>query len=73
MEVSLLFSEELICTVRCSETLAPAAKVRPLQVTVPAEIVPPPLAETKLVLAGIGSLIVTPVAVALPMFLTVIV
>ena len=41
------------------------------QVTTPFCAVPPWSADTKLVFAGSGSLIVTPVASALPMFLSV--
>src|SRR6266446_2576832 len=58
-------------TVKCTVALLPAAIERPDQVTVPPEFVPPLSAETKLVLAGTGSVIVTPVAAALPMFFSV--
>src|SRR6185503_2554439 len=47
---------------------APAARLPMFQVTTPAASVPPPVAETKLVLAGIVSAITTPVAFMLPVF-----
>ena len=45
--------------------------VSPLHVTLPFAKVPPLSADAKLVFAGIGSVIVTPVASALPMFFSV--
>ena len=80
------FSDGSILTRRCTVTLPPVfvmlcvsgsvvafGTVSPDQVTTPfASAVPPLSAETKLVFAGIGSVIVTPVASALPMFFSVI-
>src|SRR5258706_9425284 len=56
----------VMLTRKWRSTLAPAARVRPLQVTLPFDADPPSPAETKLVLPGMGSLTVTPVAPALP-------
>ena len=47
--------------------------VSPVQWTAPLERVPPSPALVKVVCAGIGSVTVTPVALALPMLQTVIV
>ncbi len=47
---------------------APAARAPMFQVTTPAASVPPPVALTNAVFAGIVSLITTPVALALPVF-----
>ncbi len=58
-------------TVRCTVTDAPAPSVGTDHETTPSERAPPPSADTKLVFAGIGSVIVTPVASALPMFRSV--
>ena len=53
--------------------LPPAGTVSPVHVTLPVGSVPPSSADTKVVLSGTGSVMVTPVAAALPMFFTVIV
>ena len=53
--------------------LPPAGTDLPDHVTLPPPPEPPSWAETKLVLAGIGSVMVTPVASALPMLRSVIV
>src|SRR5262245_46584950 len=58
----------LVFTTSCTELDAPAASAPMFQVTTPAASVPPPVAETKLVFAGIVSAITTPVALALPVF-----
>jgi hypothetical protein len=70
--VTSFFSALAMLTVKCNVMLPPAGTVLPDHVTVPAEFVPPSAAETKLVLSGTGSVIVTPVAAALPMFFSVI-
>src|SRR5262245_44023534 len=49
-----------------TEPLAPAARLPGDQVTTPPESVPPPVAETKVVLAGTVSVTTAPVALALP-------
>src|SRR2546423_11309568 len=70
-------TEELIAglmfTVRWTVTLPADGTVSPDHVTAPPALAPPRSAETKLVLAGIGSVIVTPVAAALPMLRNVMV
>ena len=71
IEATLFLMAFEMLTVKWTVVLPPAATVRPDHVTVPLEFVPPPSAETKLVFAGTGSVIVTPVAAALPMFFTV--
>ena len=60
---------DLTVTVRV--TLAPAAKLPMVHVTTPLAKVPPPEALTKVVLAGIVSVAVTPVAPWLPTLLIV--
>src|SRR5258706_580713 len=55
-------------TTSCTEPEAPAFSVPTLQVTIPAEAVPPPVADTNVVLAGSVSLSTTPEALALPVF-----
>ena len=84
IEATLFFSDGSMPTRRCTVTLPPVfvmlpavplvawGTVNPDQVTTPFAYVPPLSAETKLVLAGSGSVRVTPVASALPMFLSVI-
>ncbi len=54
-------------TTSCAEPEVPALSVPRLQVTRPAACVPPSVAETKVVLAGSGSVSTTPVAFALPL------
>jgi hypothetical protein len=71
IECTFFLSASEMLTTRCTVTLAPGAIVRPVHVTTPALFVPPLSAETKLVLSGSGSVIVTPVAGALPSFLSV--
>ena len=58
-------------TEKCTWTFPPAGTVSPLQVAVPPKTVPPSCATALPVLAGTGSVIVTPVASTLPMFLSV--
>jgi hypothetical protein len=60
-------------TVNVREMLAPAASAPIVQVTVPAESVPPPEADTKVVPAGKGSAIETPTASDEPLFVMPIV
>src|SRR5258706_6003964 len=55
-------------TTSCTEPEAPASRARRLQVTTPAEAVPPPVADTNVVLAGSVSLKTRPEALALPVF-----
>src|SRR6185436_16559063 len=71
MDFTLFLSASAMLTVKCTDVLPPAGTVRFDHVTVPLEFVPPLSADTKVVLAGTGSVIVTPVAFALPMFFTV--
>src|SRR6266542_3347837 len=71
IDATLFLIALAMLAVKWTAVLLPAAIVRPDHVTVPAEFVPPPSAETKVVFAGTGSVMVTPVAAALPMFLTV--
>ena len=52
----------------CAEPEPPAASVPMFQETVPARRVPPPVADTKVVLAGTASAITTPVAPEPPVF-----
>src|SRR5689334_11991922 len=73
MDLTPAFRPGSIFTVRWTETLPGDGIEMPDHFTVPPLFVPPESAETKLVLAGIGSLIVTPVAAALPMLRSVIV
>ena len=60
-------------TVSVRDVLAPLASAPIDQVTVPAASEPPPEAETKLVPAGIGSEMLTPVASEGPLFVMPIV
>ena len=69
--VTLDGSDGEIVTVKCRSRWPCAAMVSPVQWTAPLEKVPPSPALVKVVLAGIGSVTETPVAVALPMFETV--
>src|SRR5438094_686010 len=55
-------------TTSCTLADAPAARAPMFQVTTPAASVPPPVADTKLVFAGMVSVITTPVALAFPLF-----
>src|SRR6185503_3734749 len=71
IDVTCFFSASTMLTVKCTVVLPPAATERLDHVTVPPTFVPPPSAETNVVFAGTGSVIVTPVAAALPMFLSV--
>src|SRR6266702_2328368 len=73
MDLTPDFRPGSIFTVRWTETLPADGIEMPDHLTVPSLFVPPESAETKLVLAGMGSLIVTVVAVALPMLRSVIV
>src|SRR5262245_56894748 len=52
----------------CTDAEAPALRARMDQVTTPADCVPPPVAETNVVLAGSVSAITTPEAFMLPVF-----
>src|SRR5436309_3545369 len=56
-------------TTNCTLGEEPAARAPMFQVTTPAAGVPPPVADTKLVFAGMVSVITTPVALALPVLL----
>src|SRR5215470_14249701 len=58
----------LVFTTSCTELEAPAARPPMFQVTTPAASVPPPVADTNDVFAGIVSAITTPVALAFPVF-----
>src|SRR5258705_5543258 len=71
IDVTLFLIALAMLTVKCTERLPPAATVWFDQVTVPPEAVPPLSADTNVGLAGTGSVIVTVVASAFPMFLTV--
>src|SRR5438876_1036297 len=55
-------------TTSCTEPDAPALTAPMFQVTTPADSVPPPVADTKVVLAGSGSRRTTPVALLVPVF-----
>ena len=55
-------------TTSCTEAEAPAARAPMFQVTTPAASVPPPVADTNAVFAGIVSLITTAVAFMFPVF-----
>ena len=72
IEVIPLLSDGLIRTLRCTTVLPEAGTVSPVQVATPSTFVPPLSADTKLVFAGIGSVILTPVAAPFPMLRTVI-
>ena len=81
IEVTFFFRASAMLTVKCTVALPPAGTDRPVHVTVlssflpfpPSDRVPPLSAETNDVLSGTGSVTVTSVAAAFPMFLTVIV
>ena len=70
MDVTLEASEEEIWTSKWTAMLPPAGIDLPVQRTV-VSACPPWSAEMNVVFAGIGSVIVTPVAAALPMLRTV--
>ena len=72
MEATPAFRSGSILTVRWTVTLPADGTDSPDHLTVPPTFAPPLSADTKLVLAGIGSLIVTPVAAALPMLRSLI-
>jgi len=77
IESTFFFSASAMLTRRWTVMLpptpgVPVGTVSPDQVATPLTFVPPLSADTKLVFAGSGSVIVTPVAAALPMFLSVI-
>jgi len=55
-------------TTSCAEPEAPAASVAAVQVTTPPDSVPPPVADTKVVLAGTVSVTTRLVASMLPVF-----
>src|SRR5256885_1075320 len=55
-------------TTSCTLLDAPAASAPMFQVTTPAASVPPPVADTNAVFAGMVSVITTPVAFMLPVF-----
>src|SRR5882672_2407659 len=56
------------CTTSCTEPELPAFRAPMFQVTTPAARAPPPVADTKLVLPGTVSVIMTPLALAFPVF-----
>src|SRR5438093_884868 len=56
------------CTTSCTEPDPPTARAPMFQVTTPAASVPPPVADTNDVLAGIVSVTTTPLAAAVPVF-----
>src|SRR5262245_45580115 len=56
-------------TTSCTDAEAPAARLPMFQVTTPAASVPPAVAETNEVFAGIVSVITTPVAFMFPVLL----
>ena len=58
----------ITCTTRLTEAEAPAARGPTVQVTTPSDSIPPPVAETNVVLVGTVSVITTPVASSLPVF-----
>src|SRR3989442_10023873 len=55
-------------TTSCTDPDDPAFTFPTFQVTTPADSVPPPVADTKVVLAGSVSLMTTPVALFVPTF-----
>src|SRR5438067_12934563 len=67
----LVVREESTLTTRVTDLLAPLVIVVRFHPTTPAVRVPPPVAETKLVPAGIASDRLTPVASDGPLFVTV--
>src|SRR2546425_4138876 len=73
MLLTFFFRASAMLTVSCTDVLPPLVTVRFVQATVPLMFAPPLLAETNVVFAGTGSVRVTPVASALPMFRSVIV
>src|SRR5438552_3481501 len=68
---SFVVREESTLTTRVTDLLAPDVIVVRFHPTTPAVRVPPPVAETKLVPAGIASDRLTPVASDGPLFVTV--
>src|SRR5882672_7883890 len=56
------------CTTSCTDEDDPAFSAPMFQVTTPAASVPPAVADTNVVFAGIVSAITTPPALALPVF-----
>src|SRR5438093_1368062 len=56
------------CTTSWTDEDDPALSAPMFQVTTPAASVPPPVADTNVVFAGIVSVITTPLALALPVF-----
>ena len=56
------------CTTICTDPEAPAFRAPMVQVTTPADTLPPPVADTKLVFPGTVSVITTPLALAFPVF-----
>ena len=56
-------------TTNCTLPLPPAATVPIAHRTVPAVLIPPPVADTKLVFAGTTSVITTPLAAPVPVLL----
>src|SRR2546428_234094 len=59
-------SGEVTCTTSCTEPDPPTARAPMFQVTTPAASVPPPVADTNEVFAGIVSVTTTPLAAAVP-------
>ena len=68
--LTLFLIASAMLTVNCTEMLPPLGTARFVQTTVPLTFAPP-VAETNVVFAGTGSVMTTPVASALPMFLSV--
>ena len=66
--VVLLAIGVLIDTTICTEPEPAAARPPRVQVTTPPDCVPPAVADTKVVLAGTVSVMITPVAPAVPVF-----
>src|SRR2546422_27773 len=67
--MTVLFASGLaVCTTSCTLPDVPAFSAPMFQVTTPAASVPPPVADTNEVFAGMVSAITTPVALALPLF-----
>src|SRR5256885_14693392 len=61
-------SGEVTCTTSCTEPDPPTARAPMFQVTTPAASVPPPVADTNDVVAGIVSVTTTPRAAPVPVF-----
>src|SRR5712691_3206652 len=61
-------SGRLTLTTSCTDPEVPALSAPMFQVTTPPASVPPPVAETNVVFAGMVSAITTPVALAFPVF-----